>query len=336
MLDGFRALRSTVAALLGATLLGACATTAPLPGAKRPIDDQGRLPAPNVELDIPQLGPCYDSEDTTLALDADEPVTVLVHGCYASAGRFRALAQVYALHGQQTACFTYNDRDSLTASADQLATALDRLQDVMRNDRVDILAHSQGGLIARRTLSEEHNELWRDTPLRLRLMTVSAPFAGIEAASHCGSRTARYLSLGITALICQIVTGDKWPEIPGGSDFIETPGTLKPQVREHIKVVTDERNTCRRRDDSGQCLESDYVFSLREQQHRPVDDAPRVENVRVEAGHVEIVGNAQQPPVKLIRILQRRGLLTETRPEMRAELRRLFATLYGSADRGKP
>ena len=39
----------------------------------------------------------------------------------------RALAQVLAFHGQQTACFTYDDRAALDVSAAALASSLDAL-----------------------------------------------------------------------------------------------------------------------------------------------------------------------------------------------------------------
>lgn len=43
-----------------------------------------------------------------------------------------------------------------------------------------------------------------------------------------------------------IKTGDKYTEIPPNSKFIQSPGTLIPNIKRHIKVVTDESNSCRR------------------------------------------------------------------------------------------
>jgi hypothetical protein len=84
-------------------------------------------PLPDVAVEVPHLQPCTDSSNHTLQFNSSSPVTVLVHGCNGSAGRFRSLAQLYAFHGQQTVCFSYNDRDSLVDSSGQLITALDEL-----------------------------------------------------------------------------------------------------------------------------------------------------------------------------------------------------------------
>ena len=51
---------------------------------------------------------------------------MLVHGCRGSAGHFRALAQLYAFHGQQAVCFAYDPGDSLVKASGELITALDR------------------------------------------------------------------------------------------------------------------------------------------------------------------------------------------------------------------
>ena len=92
-----------------AGLLGGCANREPLDPAYYNIEP-GRLPPTNLTLNIPGLGPCTDNPDRSLHLDSTQPVNVLVHGCFGSSGQFRGLAQVLAFHGQQTACFTYDDR----------------------------------------------------------------------------------------------------------------------------------------------------------------------------------------------------------------------------------
>ena len=85
-------------ALLAA--LTACGTRAPREAAYYQME-LGKLPAPNVALTIPGLGPCTDNPDRTLRIDANQPLHVLVHGCFGSSGEFRGLAQVLAFHGQQ-------------------------------------------------------------------------------------------------------------------------------------------------------------------------------------------------------------------------------------------
>ena len=185
-----------IAALVA--LLQGCST---LPGTVDPtlvsIDDS-RLPRTDVAASIPGLGPCTDNPDRTLRLNSGHPVTVLVHGCYGSSGQFRALAQVLAFHGQQTACFTYDDRAALDASAAELAASIDRLLKLMTTPMpeppVTIIGHSQGALITRRALTANQRYVIGAADTRMELVTISGPFAGIAAADACGSPVVRALS----------------------------------------------------------------------------------------------------------------------------------------------
>jgi pimeloyl-ACP methyl ester carboxylesterase len=312
--------------LLLSTLTGCAGGPAYVPDT-RPLDSS-RLPAADVTLEIPGLGPCNDADDRRLRLNSNEPVTVLVHGCKASAGQFRSLAQVYAFHGQQAVCFSYDDRDSLVDASATLIDALDALAGRMQNRRLTLIGHSMGGLVARKALEQERPGAWRRDDIELRLLTVSAPFAGIRIAQPCGYTLTHWLSLGLVPGICRAITGDNWYEITAASPFISRPGALLPNVERFLKVVTDERGSCRRADSTGRCLESDYVFSLEEQYQPLVDNSPRVTQVEVAAGHVEIVGDKDSQPLKLLDILQRQGLLAPTRPERRAALERLLTELY--------
>ncbi len=289
--------------------------------------ERGRLPPPDVAVSIPHLGPCTDSPDRTLQFNSNYPVTVLVHGCNGSAGRFRSLAQLYAFHGQQSVCFSYNDRDSLLVSSAQLAGALDELAGNLRNKRLTVIGHSMGGLVARKALEREQHGAWRHEA-KLTLVTVSAPVSGIAASATCGITALQWLSLGMLPASCWLVTGDNWNEITPYSDFIRRPGPLLPSVQRYLKVVTDERGTCRRRGPDGSCRESDDVFTLAEQYQPVVDSYPQLTNVEVKAGHVEIVGYKDVAPRKLLAILQREDMLAPTPPERRSALEKLLAILY--------
>lgn len=308
--------------------LTACVTRPNDPPELRPIE-RGQLPVPTASIRVPGLGPCTDVPDRTLHLDPTQPVNVLVHGCFGSAGRFRSLAQVLAFHGQQTACFSYNDRDSLMVSSGQLARAVETLSRELRQPEITVIGHSQGGLVARKALVVD-----RPDPIRsdaaLRLVTVSAPFAGIESARLCAEPYARILTLGVGDLACKAISGDKWYEITYRSVFIREPGRLLPSVARHLRVSTDERDSCRQRGPDGRCLKDDYVFSIDEQHFSPVDAHPGVRGVEVKAGHVEIVGDSHIQPDKLIAVLQREGVLRPTAPERQAAFQRLLAQLYGN------
>ncbi|MEX0637918.1 MAG: alpha/beta fold hydrolase [Burkholderiales bacterium] len=305
--------------------LGGCAYS-PYEPDPQPLEP-GRLPPPDVAVRIERLGPCTDSPDRTLRINPNYPVTVLVHGCNGSAGRFRSLAQLYAFHGQQSVCFSYDDRDSLLVSSAQLAGALDELAGHLRDKRLTVIGHSMGGLVARKSLELEGRGAWRNEA-RITLATVSAPVSGIAVSSTCGVTALQWLSLGILPASCWLVTGDNWNEITPYSDFIRRPGPLLPSVQRYLKVVTDERGTCRRRGPDGTCRESDYVFTLAEQYQPVVDKYPQLTNVEVDAGHVEIVGYKDVAPRKLLAILQRADLLAPTPPERRSALEALLAILY--------
>ena len=312
---------------LSFVLMAGCAVAPSYVPDPQPLDP-GRLPTPDVTFEVPGLGPCTDAADRRLSLNSHEPVTVLVHGCKGSAGRFRSLAQLFAFHGQQAVCFSYDDRESLVRVSDELVAALDRLAGHLQQPRLTVMGHSMGGLVTRKALERDRPGAWRRADVDLRLLTISAPFAGIGIAETCGYPAVQWLSLGVVPGLCKVITGDNWYEITAASDFIRRPGPLLPTVHKFLKVVTDERDRCRRTDERGRCVVSDYVFSLGEQYQPVVDRLPGLINIEVEAGHVEIVGDKDIVPHKLLAILQQQGLLAATPPERRAALEQLLAELY--------
>lgn len=313
---------ATVMAVAG--LLGACATHDGVVAADL---EPGRLSAPNTTLTIAGLGPCTDNPDRSLHLDASQPVHVLVHGCFGSSGQFRALAQVLAFHGQQSACFTYDDRAKLDDSAAELRRSISQLAEAAKVPQITVLGHSQGALVARRSLTERPSAPLPSPPADWRLVTVSGPFSGIEAARTCGKDWLYPLSLGLLPLSCYAATGAKWADITYSSRFITEPGVLLPQVVEHLIINTDERGACRR-EASDRCVESDDVFSLAEQRHALVEADPRAKRVEVRAGHVEIVGDKRVSPTKLIATLQQAGVLRPTPPERLSAFHALLSQLY--------
>jgi len=321
-------MKRAIFSLLLTGLLAGCATPEVMvPGDLQP----GRLPPPNTELRIAGLGPCTDSPDRTLRFDASQPLHVLVHGCFGSSGQFRALAQVLAFHGQQAACFTYDDRAKLTDSATELRQALKQLADGSRVPQLTVIGHSQGALIARKSLTASLAAPLPERAVDLRLVTVSGPFAGIESARTCGKVWLYPVSLGLLPLSCYAVTGPKWTDITYSSRFIREPGALAPQIGHYLKIDTDERNTCRR-EEAGRCVESDDIFSLDEQRNPAVETDARMKRVQVHAGHVEIVGDKRVAPTKLIEVLQAEGVLRATSPAQASAFNRLLARLYLNAE----
>jgi pimeloyl-ACP methyl ester carboxylesterase len=301
-------------------LLGGCTTRQ----AMTALDlEPGRLPSPNITVNIPGLGPCTDNPDRRLRFDSSQPINVLVHGCFGSSGQFRGLAQVLAFHGQQAACFTYDDRAKLAHSAAELRAAIEQLAELSQVPQVTVIGHSQGALIARGSLTEAS----RTPHVDLRLVTVSGPFAGIESARTCGKTWLYPLTLGLLPLSCYVATGPKWADITYSSRFIREPGLLTKQVTRYLKIDTDERDTCRH-EENGRCIEDDDIFSLAEQRNALVEDDPRLTRVEVQAGHVEIVGDKRVAPMKLIAVLQEQGVVRPTEPARSSAFNLLLSRIY--------
>ena len=287
---------------------------------------QGSLPPADITLNIDGLGPCTDNPDRSLHLNSNQPINVLTHGCFGSSGQFRGLAQVLAFQGQQTACFTYDDRDALTSSAIALRNAVRQLAEQTNTPLITVIGHSQGALVARKSLTE----LPVAPPKRqiaLRLVTISGPFDGIASANTCGREWLSWLTVGLLPVSCYIVTGAKWMDITYTADFIRKPGALAPEVGSYLKIDTDESGTCRR-EQNGRCIESDNVFSLNEQHNAVVESDPRSSRVEVRAGHVEIVGDKRVAPLKLITTLQQQGILHPTAPDRVSAFTQMLARVY--------
>jgi pimeloyl-ACP methyl ester carboxylesterase len=207
-----------------------------------------------------------------------------------------------------------------------LRDAVNRLAEQTRTPQVIVIGHSQGALIARRSLTGLPVAPPNRQP-NLRLVTISGPFNGIASAETCGRKWLSWATIGLVPLSCYIVTGAKWMDITYSSDFIRKPGTLIPEVGNYLKIDTDERGTCRR-EQAGRCLESDDVFSLAEQHNPEVENDTRARRIEVGAGHVEIVGDKRVAPRKLMSVLQQQGVLRPTAPGRTAEFNRMLARVY--------
>jgi len=262
---------------------------------------------------VENLDCCDDFKQATMWLDPYKEVVILVHGCKSSTGHFSTLKDVFESRGQQAICFSYNYRDSIEDCSAQLLTAINSIIDLVNPPLITVVGHSQGGLVARRALISNRLDslALEDTITTIRLVTISTPFNGIAASSHCGMPIFHVLSSGITVLICQAVAGSTWSEINPSSDFIIDPGKMSDKVFQHLKINTDEKGTCRNFDINGRCIEDDYVFGLNEQYTNAVDADKRVVNIELAAGHAQVVGKPGQPPFELIHQLEKSKVLRE-------------------------
>jgi pimeloyl-ACP methyl ester carboxylesterase len=295
------------------------------------VTRQSTLIAPGneSELRIEGLDACDDFASPSVALDPSEPLVLLVHGCKASSGRFRHLAEIFEAHGQPTLCFNYDYRRRIGSSSEGLVGSIGALTHRLLKPDVTLIGHSQGGLVARRALvAGRGKEAAVPDDLELRLVTVSSPFNGIESSSHCGIPAFHILSLGAVTAICQGIAGSIWPEIHPRSSLVRNPGELPESVSQHLIVVTDERGSCRRRSADGRCLVDDFVFSVEEQRNELLTQDPRVTEFEIRNGHAAIVGDEDRPPLQLMAILQEHGIMNPTPPERRTEVQTLLSRLY--------
>jgi hypothetical protein len=286
-------------------------------------------PGDGSKLRIEGLDACDDFASPAVALDPTHPLVMLVHGCKASSGRYRHLAKIFEAHGQPTLCFNYQYRGRIGSSSQGLAGSIGALTARLQHPEVTLIGHSQGGLVARRAVVAGRGQEG-EVPdrLKLRLVTVSSPFNGIEVSSHCGIPALHILSLGIMTALCQGVAGSIWPEIHPRSDFVTDPGELLEIVSDHLMVVTDERGSCRRRSPDGRCLTEDFVFSLEEQRNERLTHDPRVTDLEVRNGHAAIVGDEDRPPLQLMAVLQEHGIMNRTPSDRQAEVQALLSRLY--------
>jgi pimeloyl-ACP methyl ester carboxylesterase len=281
--------------------------------AKEPNKNSQSMLSPDMQVSIEGLGPCYDDVKHPININTKEPISILVHGCYASDGEFRSLSDVLAFHSQQSFCFRYDDRDSLDISAKKLTKAINELATYVKKPDIHIIAHSMGGLVARKALSKSPDNIINEN-IAIKMVTISTPFSGIQEAKACANPYVRYGTLGIHDLVCWMISGDKWYEITPASDFIQKPGELSTAVSKHILIATDEKDSCRYTDELNNCLEDDYVFSLNEQKLPNSKSNAKQKDILIKAGHVGIVGKYKHSPKKLIKALQSEGFIPQTSP----------------------
>jgi hypothetical protein len=201
--------------------------------------------------------------------------------------------------------------------------------------KITVLGHSQGGLVSRIALAELEDEV-EPKQHDLRLVTVSSPFSGIEAAKHCGQTWLHVVSLGITVAVCQGIAGANWVEIHPKSRYWTEPHDLDAGVYEHLQIVTDEAGTCRIRNEDGSCKKDDLVFTVREQVNSAMDEDRRVRVTQIRAGHAQVVGSGGTDPRALIEALQHHDVLEDTEPERRESLARLLDSLFAVPPEAPP
>ncbi len=141
---------------------------------------------------IKGLSTCNSPPQKSLHITPNTPLTILVHSYSASAENFTNLSEALTQQGQQSVCFSYNDRDSLLSSAQALRKSISDIALYLPAQELTLLGHSQGGLISRKA-----STLTFKQEIAVKLVTVSAPLSDIQAAKNCGNPLLKIASLGV-------------------------------------------------------------------------------------------------------------------------------------------
>lgn len=223
-----------------------------------------------------------------LPLDPTRSVVVWVHGYDPVPVDFDPLAAELRRRGHQVVRFRYDWRQRMDRSADELVAALEALRAEYRLPRLRVIAHSQGGLVARRALTVGRaRTLADDGPTDL--VTIASQFPGYASAN------GTYLMPRVNWFGVQPAHRD----LRSWSPFVRRPGRLGDDVR-HFKVETLERGKTRL--EGGRQV--DDCSAPRQAQPR-VDADPRVaQRVALDRGHVGVLrDDAGRVPAELLRLL---------------------------------
>jgi len=212
-----------------------------------------------------------------------QPVAVVVHGINPLAGDLDPLAQDLAQRGYRTFLFHYKDKQDLDKSSSQLEAAL---RPLARNAKsMVIVAHSMGGLISRRALTEGRPGGLPEQTLPIKLITIASSFGGFKSANW-----AR-LDLGLGP--------GAFDDLGTRARFIRKPGKLRSNVV-HVKIETDEEGKTLKR---GSKRQKDTVVKLKQQRQATVDAAAKAIHL-VDTGHVGSVrDDARQVSAAVQKIL---------------------------------
>jgi pimeloyl-ACP methyl ester carboxylesterase len=207
--------------------------------------------------------------------DRAAPLAVVVHGINPTAGQLDPLADSLVRRGYRVLQFHYDDGQDLDRSATELGALVRTHLTSAPSPHLTVVAHSMGGLVSRRALTEGHPAGLASLGLRTRLVTVASPFGGFKSANW-----ARF-DLGIGPA--------SHDDLGTRSRFIRHPGALGPDVVHH-KLETDE--TGRTVLDGERRVKDDVVGPKR--QRNEVIDAAAAERHVIPRGHVEVVNDGGQ------------------------------------------
>ena len=187
--------------------------------------------------------------------------------------------------------FRYDYRERMDRSADTLVRALRALRAEYSLQRLMVVGHSQGGLVARKAMTVGR-ELTLAGDVPIDLWTIASQFAGY------GSANMTYLLP--KANIFGVKASHR--DLRSWSRFIRHPGALGANVR-HVKVETRERG--KQRLENGRLVDD---CSAPRQERTEIDTDPRLAHwVALDLGHVGVLrDDAGRVPDALRAVLDER------------------------------
>ncbi|HYO10969.1 MAG TPA: alpha/beta fold hydrolase [Tepidisphaeraceae bacterium] len=112
-------------------------------------------------------------------VDVNRPMVVLVHGLDCNRANWFPMADLIVGEGFQVAYFTYPSDQPLEDSAEMLGREMNALRETFPHVKIDVIAHSMGGLIARRYVEGDSYAGGVD-----RFIMIGTPNLGTRWASY--------------------------------------------------------------------------------------------------------------------------------------------------------
>ncbi len=237
------------------------------------------------------------------AIDPSKPVIVMIHGVNGESSHFdkleaeeskshnvfrfvydkKASALVGPAFDGVTEGFA-SDTDDLEELADKFADAVIKLRDEFGITQVTVVAHSMGGLIARRAMVLGRNKTLANSGIEVTFLSVGTPYGGFFFANF---NPLFWLSETTYA------PGVFYARVASGSTYITAPGSLGSNIH-MVKVELLEKG------DDFAVSPSDQVLNPENQSNPVVDSDPQLIQgsgfgggiVSLKAGHVGALTNA--------------------------------------------
>lgn len=148
----------------------------------------------------------YAASEGQVLIDPHRRPVVLVHGTFGNIDRLTQVAESFRADGRQVFFFAYDSYYTRPeANGAHLARALGELRSFFAGDELDLVGHSQGGIVLRAALNHLDNPRWAEPPVvdgrtieatwredapqprggfrKIRAVALDAPWLGLQEIS---------------------------------------------------------------------------------------------------------------------------------------------------------